>query len=131
MDQYITYNVEFQLAICVTCQTGLPSQYVLRHMRTKHKDSWKAHGREMKDYVGGLTLVPIQDLEHPTEEREPVDGLMIKDGWICGWNGCVLAGVSRDYIQTHCRNAHGAKAVEEKSWYQGLIQTLLGSPYIK
>jgi hypothetical protein len=131
MDLYIRYDWEYQLAICVSCETGVPGGYVLRHIRTQHKETWKAHCKELKEYVEGLTLLPPKELGHPTTLCEKVVGIGVKDGWICGWQGCAVAGVSKDWVQTHCRETHGKAAVGERCWHEGRIQTLLGHPYIK
>jgi hypothetical protein len=131
MERYIRYDWEYQLAICVSCETGLPGGWVLRHIRKDHKETWKAHRKDLEEFVEGLTLLPPQELEHPTMLREKVDGITVKDGWVCGWHGCVAAGVSKHWVQRHCRERHGKAAVGEKCLYKGRIQTLLGHPYIK
>ena len=131
MARYIRYDFEHHLAICISCESGLPSGWVLRHFRKEHKETWKEHRPEVEKYVEGLTLLPPKELKHPTTIRAKVDGITVKEGWICGWHGCVVAGVSKDWVQTHCREKHGKAAAGEKCVYKGKIQTLLGHPYIK
>jgi hypothetical protein len=65
MDRYIQYNWEYQLAICVSCETGLPGGHVLRHIGKEHKETWKAHGKELEKYIKSLTLTPPKELGHP------------------------------------------------------------------
>jgi hypothetical protein len=131
MEQYIRYDMEYQLAICVACKSGLPSGNVLRHMSEEHKETWKVHRVELKEYIARLRLLPPNRLERPTNICEAVEGIAVKDGWICGWQGCTVAGVSRDWIVKHCQKDHGKEAAGEKSWYEGRIQSLLWHPYIK
>jgi hypothetical protein len=131
MDRYIRYDWEYQLAICVSCGTGLPGGHVLRHIGKEHKETWKAHRKELEKYIKSLTLMPPKELGHPTTVCEKVEGIIVKDGWVCGWRGCTIAGVSKDWVQTHCRETHGRAAAAERCLYKGRIQTLLGRPYIK
>src|SRR5580698_5725241 len=125
MERYIRYDAEYELSICVTCESGLPSTRVLRHMSEDHKETWRAHRKELKTYVDGLTLVPPHELEFPTGVGEVVEGIASKDSWICGWQGCMVAGVSRDWVVKHCVKTHGKEEAKEKKVYEGRIQSLL------
>jgi hypothetical protein len=131
MDQYIKQDWEFQIGICMTCKIGIPKDYILRHFSIYHKDTWKAHRKALTQHMEGLRLVSTRELDHPMEKREPVEWLEIKDGWTCGWNGCIVSGVNKDWVQTHCRQTHGREAVEAKSLTQARLQTLFGHPHIK
>jgi Orsellinic acid/F9775 biosynthesis cluster protein D len=131
MNQYVKQDYEFQLAICVSCETGIPKDYLLRHFRRNHKDMWKTHRKALTAYMEGLRLVSTDDLDHPTEKRKPIEGLAIKDGWTCGWHGCMVSGINKVWVVNHCRKSHGQEAVEEKPWTQSRLQTLLGHPHIK
>jgi hypothetical protein len=121
MDKYIRYDWEYQLAICISCEIGLPSDWVLRHIRKEHKEMWKVHRKELEEYVEGLILLPLKELEHPTTLRDKIEGITVKDEWVCGWHGCVVVGVSKDWVQTHCREKHGKAAAGEKCLYVGRI----------
>jgi Orsellinic acid/F9775 biosynthesis cluster protein D len=131
MERYIKYDVEFAMAICVACESGLPREYVLRHFRTHHKSTWKEHKKSLMEYIAGMRLTVTQDLHYPEQIREAVNGLEIKDGWACGEDGCTMCGISDKYIENHCRNAHGQEAVQAKAWYKCRIQTLLRHPHIR
>jgi Orsellinic acid/F9775 biosynthesis cluster protein D len=131
MERYLRYDLEYQIVICVACESGLPSKWVLRHMREDHKETWMAHRKELKIFVEGLTLIPPDQLESPIGVCEAVEGIAVKDGWICGWEECTVAGVSRDWVVKHCVNAHGKEAANGKKAYKGRIQSLLWHPYIK
>jgi hypothetical protein len=100
-------------------------------MAEEHKESWKTNRTDLQEYVRGLCLLLPGELQHPTEVCEKVEGISVKDGWICGWHGCLVAGANRDWVVKHCRKTHGKEAVEEKTIRQGRIQSLLGHPYIK
>jgi hypothetical protein len=131
MSRYLRWDAEYQLAICVACESGLPSTGILRHMSEDHKETWSAHRKELKIYVDSLTLLPPNELALPIGICEAVEGIAVKDGWICGWEGCTVAGVSRDWVVKHCVNAHGKEAAKSKKAYKGRIQSLLWHPYIK
>jgi hypothetical protein len=75
---------------------GSPSSYVLHHISEGHKETWKAHCRELKEHVEGLTLLLLRELQHPTSPCEKVNMIAVKDGWVCGWHGCIVVGVSKD-----------------------------------
>ena len=66
MERYILYNREYRLAICVACATGLPSGYVLKHMKEEHSDTWKTHRKELQALVGSLSLCTVGELDNPT-----------------------------------------------------------------
>jgi len=131
MASYILYNEEFKLAICRTCKVGLPSENVIRHMRHFHRESWKEHGKEIKQHIDSLILTPRANLVKPEEIREPINGIEVKIGWYCGVEGCSVARVSEKYLKDHCRREHGWSVAKEKTWFTCHLQTLLGHPYIK
>jgi hypothetical protein len=100
-------------------------------MRKDHKETWKAHREELKIHVGQMSLVAPNELQLPVGISDAIEGIAVKDGWICGWEECTVAGVSRDWVVKHCVNAHGKEAAREKKVYEGRIQSLLWHPYIK
>jgi hypothetical protein len=100
-------------------------------MSEEHKETWRAYRKELKTYVDSLTLIPPNELELPRGVSEAIEGIAVKDGWICGWQGCTVAGVSRDWVVKHCVKAHGKEAAKEKKVHEGRIQSLLWHPYIK
>jgi Orsellinic acid/F9775 biosynthesis cluster protein D len=131
MDHYIKYDWEFRLVICVSCKTGIPKDSMTRHFRNHHKETWKSHREALIAYTEGMRLVATEDLDHPTAKREAIEGLEIKDGWTCGWHGCVVSGVNKVWMVNHCRQSHGVKAVEGRPWTRSRLQTLLTHPHIK
>ena len=64
-----------------------------------------------------MNLVATKDLVPPEEIYETIDGLEIKDGWICGEEGCDVCSISEKYIENHCRKDHGNEAVHANAWY--------------
>jgi hypothetical protein len=100
-------------------------------MSENHKETWKVHRKELKTYVDGLALVLPNDLVFPIGVCEAVEGITVKDGWVCGWQGCLVAGASRDWVVKHCVKAHGKDAAKEKKAYERRVQSLLSRPYIK
>jgi len=131
MESFVKYDSEFGLAICVDCECGVPRGFVLRHLRTRHKETWRAHKKELTEWVSGMTLVETDQLQYPERPRDPVCGIAIKDGWACGTDDCGVCGVSEKYMENHCRNLHGKDTVTAKVWHRCRIQTLLGHPHIR
>jgi len=131
MEVYITYNSEFQLAICVSCKCGLPSNHVSRHMSRYHTATWKAHRSELRKYVQGLTLKPTSELSHPATLQTAIPGLAIKEGWCCGEENCLFCSISAKHIENHCRTRHGSQAAKKRRWFPCQMQTLLGNPNIR
>ena len=133
MDRYLIYNAEFKLMICRTCQVGLPSGNILRHIRMHHQETWKAHKPALKTHVENLDLAPLQSLTdaQPDGVREPIEGIKIVGGWCCSEESCQVAGISEQYVRKHAQKLHGWKATTEKIWFGCQLQTLLGNPYIK
>jgi Orsellinic acid/F9775 biosynthesis cluster protein D len=131
MDRYLKYNSEFGLAICVTCQCGIPSTYIAKHFRLYHKSIWKKNKKKIEQRITEMELVATDDLEYPDMIREAIDGLEIKDGWSCGEDECPMCGISEKYIENHCRTEHGREAAQRKLWYQCRMQTLLRRPHIR
>src|SRR5271170_8420804 len=111
MNHIILYDHEFQLVICTVCKMRLPNGRVLRHVSEEHKETWKARREELKTFVGGLFLFSPAELETPTEKHERVEGIEVKDGWICGWRGCTVSGMHKKWVQEHSRKQHGIDAV--------------------
>jgi hypothetical protein len=133
MDKYIQHDWEFKLAICVTCQVGLPTprEQVLRHFQAHHKETWKKHRDELKDHVWSMALVEKRELHSPTGIRSAIDHLEVKDGWSCRAEGCCFMSVSKKYVMDHCRKEHAKEVAATKPWFQCRMQTLLGNPNIR
>jgi len=131
MDSYLKYNPDFQLAICTSCQHGIPSNYVLRHFKKHHKATWKTHRVALKKYVEGLVLSAVDMLQWPNSVRVPIDGLKVKEGWSCGEGNCSFCSTSREWIEKHCRSEHGSDSVKQKAWFECHMQTLLEHPHIR
>jgi hypothetical protein len=115
MERYIKHNSEFGLAICIDCQSGVPKNFVQRHFRTWHKETWRAHKKELTEWVSDMTLVETGQLYDPETIREPICGIAIKDGWACEEDDCTVCGVSEKYVENHCRDIHGREAVTAKA----------------
>jgi len=133
MDHHLIYNGEFKLTICRTCQVGLPSGNILRHLRMHHQETWRAHKRVLEKHVKKLDLASLQDLidAQPDEVREPIQGIKIVAGWCCSEESCRVASISEQYLRKHAQKLHGWTANTEKIWFECQLQTLLGNPYIR
>src|SRR5438045_14617 len=77
MEKYVTYNLEFKLAICISCQAGLPDKGVLWHFMDRHKETWKVHRDTLKEHIKEMDLADMRDISYPEELREPVIGIII------------------------------------------------------
>ena len=131
MHRYIKYEEEFRVAICVSCRIAVPSTFILRHFSEKHKDVWKLHRAELKKHIGGMKLSTMEQVKSVEGSREPIPGLEVTEGWICGEDDCSFCTVSEKYMKAHFRSKHGVGVMETKTWYKGRIQTLFGHPHIK
>ena len=131
MDSYLKYNSEFQLAICISCQCGIPSKRLMRHFSERHKATWKSHRAEPKKDIASLTLVPPDSLQHPESIHKPIDGLKIKTGWCCAEDQCCFCSTSRECMEKHYRAKHTPDATKQKAWFECHMQTLLEHPYIR
>lgn len=131
MNMYIKYNSEFRMAVCCTCQVGLPPAYVLRHLKLYHGATWKAHKDELKRHIEGWDLVSVEGLAHPNGTRQPVSGLKVVSGWCCEAEDCTAASISEKYVRKHVQKTHGWTDQGEKMWFACQLQTLLGHPHIK
>jgi hypothetical protein len=132
MDAYIKYNDELRLAICAICQVGLSATNPMRHFRRRHLETWKVHKKGIARHVEGWDLAAIHDLVHPEGMREPVEGLKVVSGWCCETEDCMVASVSEEYMEKHCRATHGwSTRSKEKNWFACQLQSLLGHPYIR
>ena len=131
MEKYIKYDEEFGLAICKQCKVGLPDTYVLLHFSRHHKETWRVHRHEFRNYVKGLRLTPSNALCHPVETRAPIPCLEIKDGFSCGEADCIYCCSAEKWMQKHCRERHGVQNMQAREWFPCKIQTLLGNPNIR
>jgi Orsellinic acid/F9775 biosynthesis cluster protein D len=80
MEAYVRHNPEFNLAICVTCQSGLPPNGVLRHVRKHHNATWVGNKKSLEEHVERMVLAARANLEYPEGAREAIEGIEIKDG---------------------------------------------------
>src|ERR1700739_661576 len=125
MERYLKYNSEFGLAICITCQCGIPANYIPKHFRLYHRATWNENKKEIEKWIMRKELISTNDLDYPDGIREEVEGLKIQEGWSCGEDGCHVCGISKKYIENHCRTTHGKEAAQRKLWYECRMQTLL------
>jgi hypothetical protein len=120
MERYIKHNSEFGLAICVTCRSGIPKDYLLRHFWRNHGATWKECKKALTAYVAGLNLTATADLQCPEGVRSPIDGLTLFPARVL------------QYSQINvCGRAGGPSSNGQYSRCQTGVYSRVGPPYIK
>jgi hypothetical protein len=135
MDTLVFVNQEFKTAICVACECGISGD-VFRHFADNHKETWKAHRKEIKAHVKTFELETREEVfaKYPPadEIREIVPGIAIHEGLACDKDECLYLTVNEEAMCQHSRLAHGWSVGEgSKNWSGCRLQTLFTRPFIR
>ena len=131
MTDYIQYNSDLKIAICRACRCGISPLVPWPHFSRNHKETWAANRKSILAALDSMPLSAPDELQHPMEECDPIDGLEVKDGYCCGEDGCTFCKATVKGMELHCREKHGAEALRAKAWFPCRMQSLLGHPYIR
>ena len=134
MEKYASFNEEFQVAVCHTCQSGVAGN-VLRHFSEKHKETWKLYRKELKAHISLMSLAKKEDVlgmyPEPFHVHKPVAGIAVFQGWKCDYDQCLHFSTDDVTLSQHCRLAHVWKAEKGKMWSSCMLQSLFPRPNLK
>ena len=122
MDQYVTYNSEYQVLICHIHSFALAPESIERHFRTHHKETSLAIRQSISQYSSRLQL------KHPNDVRIPstttsIKGLSIITGAQCLYEDCMELRGSEKAMEIHCREKHGWLFKDGIKWKKQVVQT--------
>jgi hypothetical protein len=123
MDQYVTYNAEYQVLICRQHGYCIPPEGITRHLRRFHGAIALQTRQAIIDYSKTLDLLTPEEVATPTEIQQPVSGLRTIAGFRCHYDGCTELRSTEVSIKQHCRETHEWKATVGELWSKQDFQT--------
>jgi hypothetical protein len=106
------YNAHYKLLICLECKYAIQKNAVDSHL-LRHK-IYRGERQGLLSAIAELELPGPDDVQFPTEPCEPVDGLLVLDGYKCTAAGCGSLYASVKRMRRHWSESHGvADLVEE------------------
>ena len=106
MNEYVTYNAEYKVLICRQHKYGISPDGILRHFRDFHKAVPLATRQAIGDYSKTLDLATPTEVGTPCEPVQPVQGLMVINGFRCEYNGCSELRGTEMSMKQHCWETH-------------------------
>jgi len=123
----IWYNEDRQIAICVACeQCVVPNDGVRRHLKDQHRDWPLALRKDVVTYCAGLSLLKPEEVQHPPEVEQPIEGLALDQGWKC--KACEYCCISEDNMTEHNKLRHKWTKRKGRQWRAACVQTMFGGP---
>ena len=127
MDQYVLYNTQYQIIICRQHGYAIQPSNVTRHFRQHHKTtSWETR-QEIAQYIQGLSLCQLEEIESPEDGGNPIHGLTIMKGSQCTYEGCMEKGAITS-IKRHCQSVHKWTEGDNIMWMNQAMQTFRQGP---
>jgi len=71
-----------------------------------HKNIELRVRRQFSEYVKNLEIGETIDVETPTQEIVPVEGLKVHNGFICTVEGCRCLRTTLTSMKQHCQAKH-------------------------
>ena len=102
---YILYNEEFEVLICLGCQYCVNPSGMERHLRSHHKGLSIGVRRALTEFAIKSNARTSQNTKVPTDEIDAIEGLRLMDGWAC--NECNQIRGTPTSIEHHCWQEHG------------------------
>ncbi len=123
----ILHNKDHRVAICVACrQCVVPKDGVARHLKDHHRDWPLALRKDIVAYCASLSLAKPEEVQHPTNIQQPIEGLALQQGWKC--EACEYCCISKDNITEHSKRSHKWTKRKGPQWRAAVVQTMFGGP---
>ena len=87
MDQYVTYNRQYQVLICQH-KYAIPPDRMFRHLQVFHIVIPLLTRQAISDYSKTLDLVMPKNITMPNEPVQCIDRLSLVNGFECQHNDC-------------------------------------------
>jgi len=124
MNDYVTYNAEYQVLICCQHQYAIPPEWITRHFQNSHQATPLVMRQAIVEYSRRLTLASPEDFVTGYEPVEAIKGLKIVDGFQCRYDECSELRGTEGSIQKHCRESHKWVAAMGVKWRNQHMQTI-------
>jgi hypothetical protein len=126
--EYLLHLPNHQVIICRPCKHALVpgGKSVERHLRKWHKTMEVQDRRELVRYCQGLPLAIPKRVMAPVQDSQPIQGLALFDGQMCGPCGYVCR--SERNMQEHCRGEHRWIKEQGTMWTRHKVQTFFDGP---
>jgi len=123
MNQYVTYNADYQVLICRQHGYAIPRDYIVRHFRTFHKTIPLETRQKIAEYGKSLILLSPDNVDIPRDVPHPIDDLTIMNGFECNYEQCGELLGTMFSIRKHCNAVHGWDVSQGVMWRKKIVQT--------
>jgi hypothetical protein len=74
---------EHGAVICLTCNNGYPLKRVSRHLTSSHHFPKSLYSSIIQSFEAEIHTEEWKDLSHPIDGSTPIEGLQVRDGYVC------------------------------------------------
>ena len=127
IDQYVKFNSEFQVLICLQHKYCLTPNGIERHFQRYHKNIPLAIRKEITQYGSQLNLISPNKVG--VSNKVIAELALYESGFKCKWNGCNEYATTERSIMEHCRGHRNWTS--SKHWENQAIQTFFQGEHSK
>lgn len=101
---FLHYNAQHKLLICLECKYAIQKNAVDSHL-LRHK-IYRGKRQQLLSVISELELPEPDDVRFPSEPCEPVDGLVVINGYKCAATACGNLYASVKRMRRHWSESH-------------------------
>src|SRR5579859_2724344 len=90
MNPYMAYNDDYQVLICHQHKYAVSLKSIEEHFCGKHDGISRKARQGIQEYASTLLLCDPKDMMIPTEIVAPIEGLEVRTGYECKFDGCTI-----------------------------------------
>lgn len=116
------YLPEHRVLVCRECQYAIQPSAISRHLKELHR-IYRSKRQEFMKYANGFDLADPKDVALPKPNGNPVPGLTITSGVVCGVDGCGHLCATTKRMKMHRAAEHTGITDNEPLWRPVDLQT--------
>jgi hypothetical protein len=124
------YLPEHRVLVCRECQYAIQPSAISRHLKDLHR-IYRSKRQEFMNYANGFDLADPKDVSLPKPKGEPVPGLTITSGLVCGVDGCEHLCATTKRMKMHRAAEHVGTKDTETLWHPVELQTFFRGNQLK
>ena len=83
----LSYDIRFNIMICLKCHTLLPPKKIAFHIRSFHTMTTYSN-LDIRNFLSNYKLEDVNSLILPCSVVSPIPALPIVDGYMCSYSSC-------------------------------------------
>src|SRR5437762_137985 len=105
--QYILYEPQLHIMICLSCKKGITKNGIARHYRKHHRNMSLRMRKAIAKYSDGFKVYTNQEFQYPRTVITRIEDIMTERGLRCLYMDCNHACICPTSMEEHCKTKHG------------------------